>query len=147
MPSFQVRTRVNASMKDVWTLFDATLLAKLSPPFPKVRIVRFDGCQTGDMVSLELNLLFAKLPWTSQITDSIQKEDVCAFVDEGVEMPFGLRAWRHEHRIEKQDVTSCTIVDQISFKTNYLLLDYLLFPLFWGMIVYRIPLYKLYLNL
>lgn len=146
MPSFSVRTRINAPMQDVWTQFDAALLSKLSPPFPKVRIVRFDGCQTGDLVSLELNLLVAKLIWTSQITDSIQNEDFCAFVDEGVKMPFGLTAWRHEHRIEKHDLKSCTIVDQISFKTNYLLLDFLLFPLFWGMIVYRIPLYKLYLN-
>jgi len=146
MPSFRVRTRVNAPMQVVWTLFNEELLKKLSPPFPQVRIVRFDGCQTGDIVALELNLLFAKPVWTSHITDSIQSEDVCAFVDEGVEMPLGLTAWRHEHRIEKRDATSADIVDNISFRTNYWLLDYLLFPLFWGMIVYRIPLYKLYLN-
>ncbi len=54
--------------------------------------------------------------------------------------------WRHEHRIEKHDAKSADIVDKISFQTKYWLLDYLLFPLFWGMIVYRIPLYKLYLN-
>ncbi len=146
MPSFQVRTRVQAPMQQVWTMFDAALLKKLSPPFPQVRIVRFDGCQTGDIVTLELNLLVAKPLWTSHITSSVQNEDACAFVDEGVEMPLGLSAWRHEHRIEKYDVKSAEIVDKISFRTKYWLLDYLLFPLFWGMIVYRIPLYKLYLN-
>ena len=146
MPSFRVRTRVNAPMQDVWTQFDATLLKKLSPPFPQVRIVRFDGCQTGDIVTLELNLMLAKPLWTSKITDSVQGEQACYFVDEGVEMPLGLTAWRHEHRMEKIDPKSTYIVDDISFKSKNWLLDYLLLPLFWGMIVYRIPFYKLYLN-
>lgn len=146
MPSFRVRTRVNATMQDVWTKFNADLLKKLSPPFPQVRIVRFDGCQTGDIVTLELNLILAKPLWTSKITDSVQNELACYFVDEGVEMPLGLTAWRHEHRIEKKDEKSADIVDKISFKTKHWLLDYLLLPLFWGMIVYRIPFYKMYLN-
>jgi ligand-binding SRPBCC domain-containing protein len=146
MPSFRVQTRVNATMENVWSRFDASLLTKLSPPFPTVRIVRFDGCQTGDQVSLELNLIAVKPIWNSLITSSAQTDTHCVFVDEGTKMPFGLIAWRHEHRIEKIDAGHCQIVDQISFKTKFWFLDYLLFPFLWGMIVYRIPLYKLYLN-
>jgi ligand-binding SRPBCC domain-containing protein len=146
MPSFQVRTQVNAPMQYVWSRFDETLLAKLSPPFPQVRILAFDGCQTGDQVSLELNLLLYKPIWTSQISSSEQTENYCVFVDEGIVMPFGLRYWRHAHRIEKNDTETCTIVDQISFNSNYWLLDYLLIPFLWGMIVYRIPLYKRFLT-
>ena len=147
MPSFSVRTRINAPMQDVWTQFDAALLSKLSPPFPKVRIVRFDGCQTGDLVSLELNLLVAKLIWTSQITDSIQNEAFCAFVDEGVKMPFGLQFWQHKHRVKKITEESCEIIDEISFDTRNAFLNYLLFPFLWGMIFYRKPFYKKYLSL
>jgi hypothetical protein len=58
-------------MQNVWTQFDADLLKKLSPPFPQVRIVRFDGCQTGDIVTLELNLVLAKPLWTSKITGAM----------------------------------------------------------------------------
>jgi len=67
-------------------------------------------------------------------------------VDEGVIVPFGIKTWRHEHRIEVNNTTQSVIIDKIQFQTNYKLLDWLLFPLIWGMIAYRIPLYKKLLN-
>ncbi len=53
-----LRTPVAASLPAVWRGFDEPLFEKLSPPFPPVELVRFDGSHEGDVVSLELNFIF-----------------------------------------------------------------------------------------
>jgi ligand-binding SRPBCC domain-containing protein len=142
MPKFDLRTNVDASMNDVWTRFDKTLLEKLSPPFPLIRIEQFDGCEINDHVVLEMNFILFKTIWSSIITDNKITDSENHFTDEGVKMPFGLRYWKHKHIIKKVTDTTCAIVDSIHFYTKYPLLDYLLFPLFYGMILFRIPIYK-----
>ena len=146
MPSFIVRTKIKAPMQSVWTNFNAALLAKLSPPLPTVKIIRFDGCAQDDLVILELNLIVKKVIWSSKITASEQTATYCSFTDEGIEVPLGITQWKHVHRIEFLTEETCQIVDHIRFTTSNTLLDMLLFPFIWGMIVYRIPLYKHFLN-
>jgi ligand-binding SRPBCC domain-containing protein len=62
-------------------------------------------------------------------------------------MPFGLQYWQHKHRVKKITELSCEIIDEISFDTGKLFLNYLLFPFLWGMIFYRKPFYEKYLSL
>lgn len=146
MPSFQITSRVSASLPYVWSKFDQNLLAKLAPPFPIARIIQFDGCQVNDKVCIELDFLLYRTRWYSVISSFKADTTSYVFVDEGTKVPFGIKAWRHEHRIESIDEKTSSIVDKISFQTNFKLLDCLLFPLIWGMIAYRIPLYKKYLR-
>jgi len=47
-----LRTSVAQSLPQVWAGFDRDLFTKLSPPFPPVNVIRFDGCLTGDIVQL-----------------------------------------------------------------------------------------------
>ncbi|RYY31690.1 MAG: hypothetical protein EOO04_00280 [Chitinophagaceae bacterium] len=42
-----LRTPVRQSPDQVWAGFDRTLFDRLSPPFPPVDVVRFDGCLKG----------------------------------------------------------------------------------------------------
>ena len=142
MPNFIVSCRVSASMSHVWSVFDERLLAKLAPPFPIARIIRFDGCQAHDVVIIELDFIIYKTQWKSVITSYMADSTSHIFVDEGTRVPFGIKQWRHEHRIEYINPSKSVIIDKIQFQTDYKLLDWLLFPFIWGMIAYRIPLYK-----
>lgn len=147
MLSYQITTPIQASVPSVKILFTEELLLKLSPPFPQVTLIRFDGCKKDDQVILQINLLLTQLIWSSLITAENQTEEEWYFIDEGVEMPFGLKYWRHKHRVKKIDQLSCEIIDEISFDTRNAFLNYLLFPFLWGMIFYRKPFYKKYLSL
>ncbi len=146
MPNFQLTCRVSASLPYVWSKFDKNLLAKLAPPFPIARIIQFDGCQVNDQVCIELDFLLYKTRWNSVISAYQADATSYVFVDEGTRVPFGIKVWRHEHRIESISENESAVIDKIHFQTNYKLLDWLLFPLIWGMIAYRFPLYKKYLH-
>lgn len=134
-------TKVNQDYISVKNGFDETLFTKLSPPFPPVKIVRFDGSETGDLVSLELNFLLFRQRWTSEITENKSSEKEFSFVDEGIELPFFLKRWKHKHRIIKSG--SHTIIrDEIEFEAALGFLSLLLYPAFYLQFAYRKPVYK-----
>lgn len=140
-----LKTQVEQSLPDVWAGFDRTLFDKLSPPFPPVDVVRFDGCRKGDTVHLRLNFLLFRQDWISRIIDQQTSDDEIFFVDHGTKLPFFLTYWQHHHRLQRSadhagDQT--IIVDDITFKTPYLLTSYLLYPLLWVQFVYRKPIYR-----
>jgi ligand-binding SRPBCC domain-containing protein len=147
MLSYSISTPIQAPISHVKDLFTADLLLRLSPPFPRVSLQRFDGCKKNDNVILVINLLFTKVTWSSLITEDALTADEWYFIDQGVKMPFGLQYWQHKHRVKKISEVSCEIIDEISFDTHNEFLNYLLFPFLWGMIFYRKPFYKKYLSL
>jgi ligand-binding SRPBCC domain-containing protein len=147
MLSYSISTPIQASLSHVKELFTADLLLRLSPPFPRVSLQRFDGCKKDDNVILEINLVFTKVTWSSLITEDKLTADEWFFIDEGVKMPFGLNYWQHKHRVKKINEESCEIIDEISFDTRNEFLNYLLFPFLWGMVFYRKPFYQKYLSL
>jgi ligand-binding SRPBCC domain-containing protein len=147
MLSYSISTPIQAPISHVKELFTADLLLRLSPPFPRVSLQRFDGCKKEDNVILEINLVFTKVTWSSLITEDKLTADEWYFIDEGVKMPFALKYWKHKHRVKKINEKSCEIIDEISFDTRNEFLNYLLFPFLWGMIFYRKPFYRKYLSL
>ena len=136
-----LKTEVEQPLEKVVSGFNDSLFMALSPPFPKVNLLRFDGSKTGDTVSLELNFVLFKQKWTSQITEDNDTEDQSYFVDEGTELPFPLKKWRHKHVIESTENGSI-IIDDINFSTNLLLLDVLIYPLLLLQFIYRKPIYR-----
>jgi len=137
----RIRTHVKQPYQAVWEGFDEALFRKLSPPFPPVTVVQFDGCQQGDVVTLELNFLLFKQRWTSHIVEQQSTEQEIYFIDQGVLLPFFLRFWRHRHRLIREE-SGTTIADEIEFKTPTLLTDYLMYPLLWLQFAYRKPIYR-----
>ena len=137
-----ISTPVRANYLHIKENFTEKLFMKLSPPFPPVRLLRFDGCKKGDVVSLELNFIFFKQAWTSVITMDNTDNTTFEFIDEGKELPFFLRTWKHHHKINKISETESEIVDDIEFTTPARILDYLLFPSLWLQFSYRKPIYK-----
>jgi ligand-binding SRPBCC domain-containing protein len=136
-----IETAVEQGYLDVKSGFNEALFKKLSPPFPPVEVIRFDGCTKGDQVILELNFLLFKQRWTSIITEDNTTEMEFSFVDEGIELPFFLKKWKHRHRVISTGIQS-KIRDEITFETPIGLLNYLLYPALWLQFAYRKPIYR-----
>jgi ligand-binding SRPBCC domain-containing protein len=136
-----IETQVQQDYLKVKEGFNETLFTKLSPPFPPVKLLRFDGSKKGDFVSLELNFLFFKQKWTSEITEDKTTEQEFYFIDEGVELPFFLKEWQHKHRIINSG-EGCIIRDEITYKSGFSLLTLLLYPALYIQFLYRKPIYK-----
>jgi ligand-binding SRPBCC domain-containing protein len=136
-----LQTRVEEDYLSVKKGFDQTLFQKLSPPFPPVKLLRFDGSSTGDLVVLELNFLFFKQRWTSEITEDSTDEKEFYFIDEGIELPFFLKTWRHKHRVI-QDGTGSLIRDEINYTAPFGWMTVLLYPALLAQFAFRIPIYK-----
>jgi ligand-binding SRPBCC domain-containing protein len=136
---------VRMSPQRVWDGFDRNLFEKLAPPYPRIRLLRFDGSESGDIVEVELNFGFFKQIWQSLITEHGVSEDEIWFVDEGRRLPFFLRHWRHRHRLVRTD-SGTRIVDEIEYRTPFYVFDYLMFPLLWTQFFYRKPIYRRVFN-
>jgi ligand-binding SRPBCC domain-containing protein len=136
-----IRTSVAQNYLAVKEGFTQDLFLKLNPPFPPVRLNRFDGSSQGDIVELELNFILFRQTWRSLITEDGQTKQEWYFIDEGVKLPFFLKYWKHHHRVLKQGDGS-QIVDDIHFRSPFWLMDFLLYPVLGLQFLYRKPAYK-----
>ena len=137
-----ISTTVNQHYLYVMKGFNEDLFRSLSPPFPPVKLLRFDGSKKGDLVSLELNFLLFKQVWTSEITEDFSGEREIYFVDKGVKLPFFLGTWEHKHRIINRGDSETEIRDEITFQGSSQLLTPLLYPILYLQFLYRKPIYK-----
>ncbi|WOK06033.1 hypothetical protein RT717_23435 [Imperialibacter roseus] len=138
----RIKTHVKADLQTVIAGFTDKLFLKLNPPFPPVKLRRFDGCKKGDKVELELNFIFFKQTWESLITHDLTNETVFSFVDEGVRLPFFLKSWKHHHLNEANDAEGTSITDDIEFTTPALLTNWLIYPILYLQFLYRKPIYR-----
>jgi ligand-binding SRPBCC domain-containing protein len=137
-----ITTNVEQSYKSVFQGFTETLFLALAPPFPKVKLLRFDGCKKGDQVHLEMNLILFKQRWDADIIDSGERENELFFIDNGAQLPFFLKTWKHHHRIIGQENNSTNIVDDFEYTTPFFLFDYLMYPVLYLQFAARKPIYK-----
>jgi ligand-binding SRPBCC domain-containing protein len=136
-----IQTTVEQDYLHVKAGFTESLFKKLAPPFPPVKVLRFDGCNTGDVVSLELNFLLFKQKWISLITDDQTTEKEFYFIDEGTTLPFFLGKWKHKHRIISSK-SGAIIRDEIDFEGPFSWVTPLLYPVLWLQFWYRKPIYR-----
>lgn len=143
---FCLETQVSQSLPRVWAGFNRPLFERLSPPFPPVEVIRFDGCRQGDVVHLRLNFLLFRQDWISLIVDQQSHANEIYFVDQGTQLPFFLTFWQHRHRLLPVSADAADgqtlIIDDVTFRTPFLLTDYLLYPLLWLQFAYRKPIYR-----
>lgn len=138
-------TEVNQDYISVKEGFTEELFIKLNPPFPRVKLKRFDGCKKGDIVALELNFILFKQLWKSEIVEDNLTEKEFYFIDEGRKLPFFLKYWRHRHRIIKNGNGS-KIVDDVTFHSPFRFIDFLLYPVLGAQFWYRKPVYRKFFN-
>ncbi len=138
---FKIVTPVQGSVKEVYDQFNKELLVKLTPPGMKVRLLRYDEPTVpGAIVQIETKMLgIIKQQWLNKITEVVETDQESFFVDEGVELPFPLKSWRHKHLIRKGE-SHTEIVDDIQYSAG--LLTWLLHPIVWLQFAWRKPQYK-----
>ena len=137
----KIKTKVNAPLIKVKEGFDETLFTKLSPPFPPVELLRFDGCKKGDTVALALNFFLFRQHWISVITKEKDEEQFWFFVDKGVDLPFFLKRWKHHHSVLQVEEGS-VITDEINFSTGYHITNIMMYPVLYLQFLYRKPIYR-----
>lgn len=137
-----IETPIQRPAEEVWKGFTEELFLKLSPPFPKLKLNRFDGCQVGDEVHLELDFGVYSSKWVSYIVEQADTAHEIYFIDVSENLPFPLQKWKHKHRILKTSSSTCTILDDIEYFTFSKLADALIYPAMWAQFAYRQPIYK-----
>lgn len=137
--TLHLETEVAADFRAVFAGFNRDLFEALNPPGLPVRLLRFDGSREGDVV--EIGFPFG-LKWRSLIVEDGASNAEMYFVDEGVELPFPLKSWRHQHRIQKIEDGRSRIVDHIEYSTGSGILDRLIYPAMYAQFAYRKPIYR-----
>lgn len=109
MPTFVRSLIVDATVERVFAFHERDdALARLSPPFPPLRVVsRSGGIRTGARVDLRIG----PVRWLARHT--VYERDRL-FVDEQVAGPF--RSWVHRHEFERVDDHTTRLTDRVTFR-------------------------------
>ena len=134
MPVISIKTKVKGAAASVFALFDEQLFDYLAPPYWLAKKIAYEGSDVGDKVKMQFQIPFKSVMEVEIV--SIQKnENKLWFIDVGLELPFGLKHWQHQHIVHAHN--ECSIIeDRITYKTQNLLLDWAFYPFFymafWG---------------
>lgn len=134
----RIATRVSQQASAVMAGFNLDLFEALKPPILPLKVLRFDGCETGDEVHLDLG--FGN-KWLAKIVDHGSSSEGYFFIDEGLTLPFPLKDWKHRHLINITESGS-EIVDDINFTTGWYLIDGLVYPFMYALFWLRKSIYK-----
>ena len=135
-----LKTNVRQNYKQVFDAFDEQLFRKLAPPYPTLKLIRFDGSEPGDVVEVELQTGIKPFRWTSLITKRTITDTEAWFIDEGQILPPPLKVWHHKHLVTANG-TGTTIHDIINYSTGSKLFDLILYPLMLAAFGLRKPVY------
>ncbi|MCJ8163834.1 hypothetical protein MKJ04_03205 [Pontibacter sp. E15-1] len=136
-----LKTNVQQDFLTVFNAFDEQLFRKLSPPYPRMKLLRFDGSEPGDVVEVELQTGIKSFRWTSHIMERQVTDTEAYFVDQGQQLPPPLRYWHHKHLVAKNG-SGAVVHDIITYSTGHKWLDLLLFPLMLAQFGMRKPVYR-----
>ncbi len=137
-----VETIVNQYYKRVAEGFNEDLFMALKPPLMPLELLRFDGCEKGDEVHIRLGKKPISTLWIAEIIENGRDDNEIYFIDIGKQLPFILNKWTHRHRIINKSSTETKIIDAIEYYTGFILLDFILYPLFYLQFLLRKPIYK-----
>lgn len=137
-----LQTTVKQDYKAVFDAFNEALFLKLAPPYPRVKLIRFDGSKPGDIIEIEMKTGVKTFRWTSLIVAVSVTSREAYFIDEGQVLPPPLKKWRHKHLVSAAAETGSVIHDIIEYSTGYKILDAILYPIMLAQFSYRKPIYK-----
>jgi len=108
MPVFVRSVLVHAPVDEVFAFHEREdALARLSPPFPPVRVARREG---GIQPGARVDLRVGPVRWLALHT-AYEKNRL--FVDEQTEGPFA--SWVHRHEFEAVDARTTQLTDRVTF--------------------------------
>ncbi len=140
--NFSIRTIIGVGTKEaVLAGFTNTLFLRLAPPFPKLKLLRYDGCDRGNEIHIQLNFFLYKSIWVSIVTENGTTANEFYFIDEGSIFPAPIKSWKHRHTIRQIGVL-VEIEDNVTYSCGSKGLDILLYIPFCLLMLYRKPIYK-----
>lgn len=139
----KIETKVQGNQKEVFEKFTKELLLFVSMPYPRFKLIHFNGSSVGSVVEAELDMIIKKVKWVSVVTEHEVQSEKSWFVDEGTVMPFGMIYWRHKHLVEQRN-DGAYIIDDLTFHGNNFFKSLMLYFMFIPAFYYRKPRYKMY---
>lgn len=136
-----LQTEVQQHFLAVFNAFDEKLFLKLAPPYPRLKLLRFDGSLPGDIIEVELHTGLTRYRWASLITEQSTTNAEAYFIDEGQVLPPPLSKWYHKHLVTRKG-DGAIIHDIIEYSTGNSMLEMLLYPLIVGQFSMRKPIYR-----
>lgn len=132
---------LNASI--VFEHLDERLFNELQPPTWLAEIKRNDGVEVGNEIWVQLHFPISGL-WKTIIVE--RKETApFFFVDEStVQLPSGMRYWKHIHRVVPVTEHSCKIEEDVQWESSNRLIGFVLNLGFWFMMKDRRKTYQKY---
>ena len=132
---------LNASI--VFEHLDERLFIELQPPTWLAEIKRNDGVEVGNEIWVQLYFPISGL-WKTIIVE--RKETApFFFVDEStVQLPSGMRYWKHIHRVVPISEHSCKIEEDVQWESSNRLIGFVLNLGFWFMMKGRRKTYQKY---
>lgn len=128
--NLRFETMLPVEWKTVCQGFNQKLFTSLTPPGLKLQVVRFDGCSPGDVVHVLVGSALLRQNWVSQITAEEWRENEWFFIDEGKQLPWPIKRWKHLHRVVALGDKSSMIVDDIHYECAWGL-TLLVYPFLW----------------
>ena len=106
-------TKIPYPMDWVFSMLDQKMFNALKPPSFLANIELYEGNNLNDRVSIWFKIFKQRM--MVKIIDIHSDNAKCYFVDEGLELPFGLTKWQHKHLVTKGDNNRCILQDEIFF--------------------------------
>lgn len=125
------KTKIGLPFEKIREQFNRELFIKLAPSFIPFHLARFDGCQKGQEVHLELGPKVLSQKWVSLITYEETNASGWSFIDEGKILPWPLSSWKHHHRVDVISPKESLVVDDINYECSPSFLTPLIKPFLW----------------
>lgn len=135
----RIETSVAQTPTEVFDGFTQALFHALAPPLLPMKVLRYDGIFVGAKVVVGLAL---GQTWTSLITEVQQSAAECYFIDQGQQLPIGIKSWTHRHVISDNGKGGSFIIDDITYTASLPLLAMVMYPFLWMVFKYRQPIYR-----
>ena len=132
----------NVSFEKVSSGFHDIKLVKFLTQSQPVKIIEWSGIQNGNNAHFKL-WFFGWKNFKVEHEAYQKKEDRLYFIDRGVDLPLGIKSWKHQHIVER-DNKKIVIKDIVNYSHSNRFVGYFLYPILIFPIVIRKILYKLY---
>ena len=132
----------NTDYEKVREAFHSIELVRFLTYLQPINIIEWSGIENGKMAYFKL-WFFGWKNFKVKHESYMKSNNELFFIDRGVELPLGVKYWKHKHIIKKNG-EGVIIQDLVSFSHANIFMEYLLFPILMFPIIIRKLFYKIY---
>ena len=132
----------NVSIESARIAFSEISFLKHLIAFQPVKIIEWEGTFDGAIAHMRF-WFFGWKDFKVKHSDNFKDVNSFSFKDQGLDLPFGLNQWVHEHIVIKRG-KNIEIIDEIIFSGNNKFLAIIVYPILIAPIFFRKVLYQTY---